>query len=905
MSKKIPVILCHTNILSGVTSWGEKLRDAFDNHPDYEVMLVKLWKQTPSDPHKFDFNLHTVKEAQAVFEKLAPAIIIPNYNWFVMPKKLKNDLRYIGLCHSDSVTEYYEPLEEHQAHFSKLIAVSPTCSNELKSRLPARSNDIFCLPYGVEIPADNNREYQTDPIRLVYGGRVVQQQKRIFDFIPLIKSLLNKRVAFTFDIVGDGPDLVELKNRILSENLLPHVRFLGKRLPEQMASIWRQHDVFIQVSDYEGTSISMLESMAQGVVPVVTAASSGVSNVIQNGKNGYIVPVGDMEQMADAIAMIAKDLNHLSKLGNGAYENAKHFNMDKYVQKFSAILDSTRLVAKRPKPLTSIPAQQAPVLMQANNLKGERTKVQLASSYLVCTAHRTGSNLLNELLTQTGVAGFPAEFFYKDFQEEWSAKYSISSFAEYVEKIPTMTCTPNGVFGAKIMAGEHFNGFLNQLKELPRFKGQELSDAQIIHKLFPNTKYIWLTRRDKVRQAISFYKAVITGKWASNERARQTEFTSDNLQFNFDSIHHQMVKYTLYDAMWQQFFNKASVKPLTIIYEDFVTSKEETVKSVLNYLNIPIPKNLQIREAEHRKLANHTTEVWVNKYYAELMQRNRSFENELTLQTKEYEEEKQELDYANLEKLQAKYKLPRSGTISLSEIKFIWSHIKEEKPTCYLELGVASGFSTAFTLLAMDTLFPSSSLIGIDINDKWYLDPKRKTGYLVDEIIGTPKCNYELYTKNWIADLEEILNGRKVDLAFIDGNHAHPWALIDTILLLPFLQQGTVVIYHDVSLYKKDPGGISPYHVFANINDEKIQVSKPTYENIGAIRFNKAPQSYEKELISIIKKDWTIPTPLSDYFIKPILEVVKKYYSPKFYSEFANALKKQNTKLQLADGVSE
>ena len=108
-----------------------------------------------------------------------------------------------------------------------------------------------------------------------------------------------------------------------------------------------------------------------------------------------------------------------------------------------------------------------------------------------------------------------------------------------------------------------------------------------------------------------------------------------------------------------------------------------------------------------------------------------------------------------------------------------------------------------------------------------------------------------------------------------------------------------------MSLYKKDPGGISPYHVFANINDEKIQVSKPTYENIGAIRFNKAPQSYEKELISIIKKDWTIPTPLSDYFIKPILEVVKKYYSPKFYSEFANALKKQNTKLQLADGVSE
>src|SRR5690606_40887156 len=66
-------------------------------------------------------------------------------------------------------------------------------------------------------------------------------------------------------------------------------------------------DVFIQCSDFEGTSNSMLESMAQGTIPVVTQTESGLAGIITPGANGFLVQVGDMEAMAEVLCSLAVD----------------------------------------------------------------------------------------------------------------------------------------------------------------------------------------------------------------------------------------------------------------------------------------------------------------------------------------------------------------------------------------------------------------------------------------------------------------------------------------------------------------------------------------------------------------------------------------------------------------------
>ncbi len=346
--QRIPIFICITNSVSGVTSWAFTVRNAFKDHPKYELFLVNLWYAQKSDA--FDFNPADLEEAQEIFHTFSPAIIIPNYNWSILHQLTNKNLAFIGMCHSDSEEEYYAPLHTHQESFAKFIAVSDVCGATLTQRLPDRGADIVMLPCGIDVPKAIDRPYQTGPIRLVYGGRIVQKQKRVFDLVDLVTHLEASNVDFVLNIVGEGADCPELKERMSAETKSETVHFLGRKAPAEMDAIWAEHDLFIQVSDFEGTSVSMLEAMGQGTVPVVTAASSGVIGVIEDGKNGIITPVADMQAMAKAIETLASQPESLSSLGKAAHERAKHYSIHSHLTTFTEIIDgaASQLTNARP-----------------------------------------------------------------------------------------------------------------------------------------------------------------------------------------------------------------------------------------------------------------------------------------------------------------------------------------------------------------------------------------------------------------------------------------------------------------------------------------------------------------------------------------------------------------------------
>ena len=340
MHEKIPVYLCHTNILSGVTTWGLELRAAFKEHEKYEFILVNLWR----DPdEKFDLNLNNIRTLYEKIGKNGPAIVLPNYVWRIYDElplvKPMQFIRFVGVCHSDTYEEYYEPLTRIEPQCAKFIGVSPTCTATLGEKIPHRVDDIVTLPYGISVPEYLHRDYQCNPIRLVYAGRVVHQQKRVFDFVNLVKELENQRVNYTFDIIGDGLDLDELKSRLEKENLIDKVCFRGKVDFDTMSQLWPGYDIFVQVSDYEGTSLSLLEAIAHGVVPVVSDASSGVRSVISHGESGFISSVGDQKTMAEQISYLAQNPDVLSAAGNAAYANASTYSVERYLERFFELLD--------------------------------------------------------------------------------------------------------------------------------------------------------------------------------------------------------------------------------------------------------------------------------------------------------------------------------------------------------------------------------------------------------------------------------------------------------------------------------------------------------------------------------------------------------------------------------------
>lgn len=340
------------HVVSGVTSWVGVLR----THLEARGWQVRVIVSDPSSDAavlgKPDGVFVSLQQLRGVLESLAPATVVLmnvlRQSMFgpviASLNRQGSRLHAISVLHSDEHDEYYRHLPAMAPWVHHIIAVSPVIATKTLTQLPPGSTmPVSALACGVDCPRNLSRSYQTNPIRLVHFGRLVQKQKRVFDLAVLADALLDRGVAFTFAIYGQGSEEEPLRERLAEHTRAGRVLFGGKLQHGELLQRLAAYDVFVNVSEYEGTSVAMLEAMAKGCVPVVTHASSGVAELITPGENGFHVPVGDIESLAARIAELAGGGPALELLGVAARRTVEQgYAMEAYVDRFTAILDSVR-----------------------------------------------------------------------------------------------------------------------------------------------------------------------------------------------------------------------------------------------------------------------------------------------------------------------------------------------------------------------------------------------------------------------------------------------------------------------------------------------------------------------------------------------------------------------------------
>ena len=215
-------------------------------------------------------------------------------------------------------------------------------------------------------------------------------------------------------------------------------------------------------------------------------------------------------------------------------------------------------------------------------------------SYIICTAPRTGSTLLAQALASTGKAGRPHEYFdiHDENEQFWRRTLAIASDAEYASKAVAAGTTENGVFGLKLLWHQSPRLIAALRAALPA--DVPLAAATSAHGLWElqigaPPRYIWLRRRNKIAQAISYLRASKTGRWRSTDAVNDDRRQNGDaaVTFDFDEITRYVQAVTNFDLQWQQYFRQHRVKVLAVMYENFVRSYAETVFSVLDFLQIP------------------------------------------------------------------------------------------------------------------------------------------------------------------------------------------------------------------------------------------------------------------------------------------------------------------------------
>jgi glycosyltransferase involved in cell wall biosynthesis len=221
-------------------------------------------------------------------------------------------------------TDVFRRLERSLARSATaLVAVSPEVRDDLVALKVAPREKFAVIRLGIELEervgggADGRLETRRllgiSPDRFTVGwiGRMTGV-KRAGDVLLALRSLRERGVDACLCMIGDGPERDDVEERAHELGIVRDCFFLGYQ--DEVAPFYAALDTLILPSGNEGTPVSAIEALASGC-PVVATRVGGVPDVVRDGEDGFLVEPGDVDAMADRLALLAADAALRRRMG--------------------------------------------------------------------------------------------------------------------------------------------------------------------------------------------------------------------------------------------------------------------------------------------------------------------------------------------------------------------------------------------------------------------------------------------------------------------------------------------------------------------------------------------------------------------------------------------------------------
>jgi glycosyltransferase involved in cell wall biosynthesis len=169
------------------------------------------------------------------------------------------------------------------------------------------------------LSAAPNRSYDRGCDKLIFSGTWLER-KGIRQLIEAFSVLADRHPALQLGILGAGaPDVSVLGD--FSESLRSRIVVFPPLSHAECAKVLLDYDLFLLPSFFEGTPLALIEAMCTGI-PVITTATCGMKDVVQDGANGVLVSPGSSEQIVRAVEALMRDSTMRESLGRQAAHDA-------------------------------------------------------------------------------------------------------------------------------------------------------------------------------------------------------------------------------------------------------------------------------------------------------------------------------------------------------------------------------------------------------------------------------------------------------------------------------------------------------------------------------------------------------------------------------------------------------
>ncbi|HZR91593.1 MAG TPA: Stf0 family sulfotransferase [Gaiellaceae bacterium] len=236
-------------------------------------------------------------------------------------------------------------------------------------------------------------------------------------------------------------------------------------------------------------------------------------------------------------------------------------------------------------------------------LRGRLAAAGVERTFVVCSTPRTGSTMLGDLLADTGLVGRAGEYFGEPFRRQVVPGLSRRGFDDYL-----VACTRHargtGAFGVKLH-WDQVEVFLHLLRLRRGLSGR--SDGEVLEAIFPSVRFVSLRREDEVAQAVSWWKAITTGRWTDGRPP------VGEPRFDADGIRTRLRRIEQHNAAWEAWFRANGIEPLRLTYEELVADPASVARRTLLHLGVQVPPGLAVRPRTERQ-ADGVNADWIRRY---------------------------------------------------------------------------------------------------------------------------------------------------------------------------------------------------------------------------------------------------------------------------------------------------
>ena len=174
---------------------------------------------------------------------------------------------------------------------------------------------------------------------IIFMGRIDYNQKRVYRVVDTWAKLESVFSDWKLTIVGDGTARKDIEKQV-KEYGLQRVSFEGFQQPKPY---YERASILMLTSEYEGFPLVLAECMSFGVIPAVYNSYSAVCDIIDDGKDGIVLPYHkngyDANEAADMIANIMKDDGKREQMSLAAIKKSKEYSVEKIYQEWEKVFE--------------------------------------------------------------------------------------------------------------------------------------------------------------------------------------------------------------------------------------------------------------------------------------------------------------------------------------------------------------------------------------------------------------------------------------------------------------------------------------------------------------------------------------------------------------------------------------